>query len=126
MSSSDDFGDRMKALEAFETERRFLPGLPIYARLDGRSFSRFTSGFQKPFDTRMTETMTDTTKILVEQTNATIGYTQSDEISLVWIPTENGDTWFDRKIAKMTSVLAGMATAAFIKSMIQHFENTQE
>ena len=126
MSSNDDLGDRMKSLEAFETERRFLPGLPIYARIDGRGFSKFTKGMLRPFDPRMTETMIDTAKTIVEQTHATIGYTQSDELSFVWIPNENGDTWFDRKIAKMTSVLAGMATAAFIKAMMQRFDNASD
>lgn len=123
---TDDLGDRMKALEAFETERRFLPGLPIYCRIDGRGFSKFTRGMRRPFDVRMTDAMIDTAKTIVEQTHATIGYVQSDELSFVWIPNANGDIWFDRKIAKMTSVLAGMATAAFIKSIMQRFDNAQE
>ena len=123
---TDDLGDRMKALEEFETERRFLPTLPVYARIDGRGFSRFTKDMNRPFDNRMTDAMIDTAKTIVEQTHATIGYVQSDELSFVWIPNANGDIWFDRKIAKMTSVLAGMATAAFIKSMMQRFDNAQQ
>lgn len=117
----DDLGDRMKAYEAQETARRFLPGLPIYARIDGRGFSRFTRGMQRPYDARMSGAMVRATKELVEETHAAIGYVQSDEISLVWIPAENGQGWFDGKIMKMSSVLAGLASAAFIRSLFLEF-----
>jgi tRNA(His) guanylyltransferase len=121
---SDDLGDRMKQYEAQETERRFLPGLPIYARIDGRGFSKFTKGMERPYDPRMSAAMIDTTRVLVENTHATIGYVQSDEISLVWIPTANGHGWFDGKTMKMASVLAGLATAAFIRAILLEFGNT--
>ena len=50
----DDLGDRMKGLEAQETARRFIPGLPIYARIDGRGFSKFTRGIRKLRDSKET------------------------------------------------------------------------
>ena len=123
MTTNDALGDRMKAYEAQETARRFLPGLPIYARIDGRGFSKFTKGMQRPYDPRMSAAMVETTKVLVEETHATIGYVQSDEISLVWIPTENGHGWFDGKTMKMASVLAGLATAAFSQAILLEFSN---
>jgi hypothetical protein len=52
-SDSDELGDRMKAYEAAETGRVFDAMLPIYARMDGRSFSRFTRGMERPFDQRL-------------------------------------------------------------------------
>jgi tRNA(His) 5'-end guanylyltransferase len=67
-----------------------------------------------------------TTCALVEHTHATIGYVQSDEISLVWIPTENGHGWFDGKTMKMTSVLAGLATSAFIQGMFHRFDDADK
>ena len=115
---NDDFGDRMKEYEKKETARHHYVGAPIYARIDGRSFSKFTRGMRKPFDQQMTYTMIETTKYLVEKTNARIGYTQSDEISLVWLaegPRE--DIFFSGKIQKMVSVLASMATAKFNASI---------
>jgi tRNA(His) guanylyltransferase len=112
----DDLGDRMKYLEGFESSRKFLPGLPVYARIDGRGFSKFTKGMNRPYDLRMIAAMVSTTKTLVEKTQATIGYTQSDEISLVW---ENCDHWFDRRVMKMTSVLSGLATAAFTSAILK-------
>ncbi|KKL92895.1 hypothetical protein LCGC14_1880070, partial [marine sediment metagenome] len=107
---SDNFGDRMKMYEKAESGRRFMPLLPVYARLDGRSFSRFTKGFNRPYDKRMSEAMIDTTKYLVEETNALIGYSQSDEISLVWYSDSiDSQIFFDGKIQKMVSVLAALA-----------------
>lgn len=111
---SDDFGDRMKDYEAKETERRFIPLLPVYARLDGRCFSRFTRGLERPFDLKITRLMVDTTKFLVEETHARIGYTQSDEISLVWLQDRyDSEMLFGGKVQKMVSVLAGLASAKF-------------
>lgn len=108
-------GDRLKNYEAHETQRRFISMLPVYARIDGRSFSRFTAGFNRPYDLRITRAMVETTKYLTEQTQARIGYTQSDEISLVWLQSiHESELIFNGKIAKLTSVLAGMASAAFM------------
>ncbi len=105
----------MKEYEAFECSRRFLPMLPIYARLDGRGFSRFTHDFDRPYERRMSIAMVETAKALVEATHARIGYTQSDEISLVWLADDyNSEVFFASKIMKMTSVLAGLATASFM------------
>ena len=48
----------------------------------------------------------------MKETHATIGYVQSDEISLVWMaPDYESDIFFNGKIQKMTSVLASMAAA---------------
>lgn len=110
----DDFGDRMKRYEAAESERCFMPLLPIYARIDGRCFSAFTRGLDRPFDVRLTRAMVETTKFLVEETHARIGYTQSDEISLVWLQERyDSEAFFGGKIQKLTSILASLATAKF-------------
>lgn len=111
---NDSLGDRMKGYEAVETNRRFTPLLPIYARIDGRSFSKFTKGFSRPFDRKMSRCMIETTKYLVDKTGATVGYTQSDEISLVWLNNDpEKQMMFDGKVFKLTSVLAGIATVKF-------------
>lgn len=117
---SDEFGDRMKMYESFETKRSFLPMLPVYARIDGRGFSNFTRGMKRPYDTDMMAAMIQTTKHLVEHTHAKIGYTQSDEISLTWhAPEYESSIFFNGKVMKMTSVLAGLATAAFTKAVLE-------
>lgn len=118
----DDFGDRMKAFEKHETVRKFLPTLPIIARIDGRKFSKFTKPFKKPFkkpfDNRISDAMRSTTRQLVEHTNACIGYCQSDEITLIFHNSHiGGEIFFNGKIHKLTSVLASMATAYFIRAL---------
>lgn len=119
----DDLGDRMKAYEARETERRFLPMLPVYARIDGRNFSGFTRDFRRPFDEHMHRAMVQTTSLLVGKTHAKIGYTQSDEINLVWMGERyDGGIFFDGKVLKMASVLASLATAAFCREMSGHMD----
>lgn len=121
---ADEFGDRMKAYEAVETSRRLDPHLPIYARIDGRSFSRFTRGMERPFDMRMIEAMCETTAHLVHESHARIGYTQSDEISLVWLAeTPESDVFFSGKVQKMASVLASMAAAKFARVCPPGFEH---
>jgi hypothetical protein len=86
MSGSDktSLGDRMKWYEK-RYSHVVMPMIPVMARIDGRSFSKFTAGLARPYDERMSRLMIDTTKFLVEQTNARCGYTQSDEITLVWL-----------------------------------------
>jgi tRNA(His) guanylyltransferase len=120
---SDDLGDRMKAYEARETERRFLPMLPVYARIDGRSFSAFTRDFARPFDETMSRAMIQTTRVLIGKTHARIGYTQSDEINLVWLGERyDSSIFFEGKVLKMASVLAALATAAFCREMSGHID----
>lgn len=111
MSDKSKLGDYVKAFERRETERRFFLELPIYARLDGRCFSKFTAGMGRPYDERMSSIMRDVTAFLVDEASATVGYTQSDEISLAWVNA--AQVFFDGKVQKMASLLAAMATAKF-------------
>ncbi|MBO0766333.1 MAG: hypothetical protein J2P50_17325, partial [Hyphomicrobiaceae bacterium] len=83
-SHIDDHGDRIKVYEA-ASEFKLDVRLPIYARIDGRAFSRFTRGMQRPFDRNLSTAMIATAAGLIERTQARIGYTQSDEISLVFL-----------------------------------------
>ena len=111
---NDDFGDRMKIYEKMEAGRKFMPKLPVCVRIDGKTFSSWTKGLTRPYDKRLVDLMVDTTIYLVEQTNAIIGYTQSDEISLMFYSDDlKSQIFFDSKIQKIVSVLASMTTAYF-------------
>lgn len=115
---NDEYGERMKS---YEDIRRLDPHLPVYARIDGRGFSKFTRGMVKPFDSRMMNIMIKVTDYLVEKTNACIGHTQSDEISLIWLAREEkSDIFFSGKVQKMASVLASMTAAKFASLMDYH------
>lgn len=113
-SRFDALGDRMKEFEMIEAGRRLMPGLPIMVRLDGRSFHTFTKGMPRPFHEPMSRAMIETAKFLVEETHACFAYTQSDEITLAyWSNDPKSMVLFDGRVQKLTSVLAGLATAKF-------------
>ncbi len=113
---NDDLGDRMKEYESNESGRRFLPLLPVMARLDGKCFSSFTSDMARPYDNRMCAAMIETTKFLVKETGAVCGYTQSDEITLAWYsPDRRQPIYFDGRIQKMVSVLASTCSVVFYR-----------
>lgn len=121
-ASKNSLGDRMKMYEKLETSNKFTPCLPIYVRIDGRSFSKFTKNMFKPYDERMSRVMQEVTKFLVEETNASIGYTQSDEISLVFYQDNiQSSVFFDYKKQKMVSVIAGLTSAKFMKLAMENF-----
>lgn len=110
-------GDRMKLYESL-TDVRLTPGLPVLARMDGRAFHTFTRGLTRPFDERFHNCMVETTKILVKDTNALVGYTQSDEITLVWpeqVPDEDNRTeMFGGRVQKLASTLASQTAVVFL------------
>lgn len=116
-SDRDSLGDRMKSYEVPATARVAFKGQPIVARLDGKSFHSFTRGLQRPFDARLSDLMSRTMVALVDRFGAIVGYTQSDEITLVWYtPTDSATDYpFSGRFQKFDSVLASFAAAYFNK-----------
>ena len=111
------FDDLDRMMRVYETahDHCVMPGLFMVARLDGRSFTRLTKevhAFEAPFDERFRELMLGTVEHLMGETGFRFlyGYTESDEISLLFDPAENG---FGRKLRKLNSVLAGEASGKF-------------
>ena len=110
----DELGDRMKMYEQTEAGRKTMPLLPTMIRLDGKGFSRWTKGLSRPYDERLSDIMVKTTDHLVDTLNARVGYTQSDEITLVLYSDDyHSETIFSGKIQKLVSVSASIATAFF-------------
>lgn len=88
--------------------------LPTLARLDGRTFHSFCKHLDRPFDTEFCIIMQKVTDYLVEQTNALVGYTQSDEITLLWYTDDpKSQIFFGGKLYKMISILASMCSVRF-------------
>lgn len=111
---SDLFGDRMKAYENKFTSASVSIGQILCVRIDGKGFSKFTKGFKKPFDDRLSDAMISTMKSLVKETHAGIGYTSSDEITLIYTPGEKASEYmFGGKVSKINSILASMTTGYF-------------
>ncbi|MHC4457095.1 MAG: tRNA(His) guanylyltransferase Thg1 family protein [Planctomycetota bacterium] len=108
------FDELDKKMRVFETahDYRVIPGIYIVARMDGRTFTRLTKEvhkFEAPYDLRFRDIMVETVKHLMDcGFKILYGYTQSDEISLLFDPNDNT---FQRKKRKLNSVLAGEASA---------------
>ena len=119
MSHSDDFGDRMKQYEAPSTATRFFKGLPLIVRLDGRAFHTFTKGLGRPYDKRLSDLMVDTTIAMVDRFHATVGYCQSDEITLAWHLDVNSDNEypFKGRRQKIESLMAAYCSVVFNKKL---------
>ncbi len=110
------FDDLDLKMRHFETQHdRCVPaGIYMVARLDGRGFTKLTKEvhqFEAPFDRRFRDYMTETLRHLFScSINIVFGYTESDEISLLFHLDEAA---FSRKARKYNSVLAGEASAKF-------------
>jgi tRNA(His) 5'-end guanylyltransferase len=118
MSIQDSLGDRMKTYENV-TKTRLVGRMPVAIRLDGRSFHTWTRHFAKPFDDILIRSMQETMKYLCENIQGCVlGYTQSDEITLILVDYQNLETsaWFDNEVQKLISISASMATMAFNKA----------
>ncbi len=109
----DDLDTKMRCYEQ-SLDQCVLPDMYLVARLDGRSFSRLTKeicDFEAPFDVRFRDMMVETVKQLMDcGFRVVYGFTESDEISLLFHPCENT---FGRKTRKLNSILASTAGAAF-------------
>lgn len=112
-------GDRMKNNYENITRYYLTRRMPVIIRLDMKAGHTFTKGMKKPFDDIFVKTMQETMEYLCENIQGCVlGYTQSDEISLVLTDYAEltTDAWFGNNLQKMCSVSASMATLAFNKA----------
>lgn len=125
---NSDLAKRMKQYEAVP-KIRLMNREPVIIRIDGKAFHTFTRGFARPFDEVLIKTMQETTKYLCENIQGCVlGYTQSDEITLVLVDYKrfNSAGWFDYKVQKMCSIAASMATMAFNKLFVVNYNEWVE
>lgn len=122
--SSDQLGDRMKF---FENSSRYSIKLEIgealCLRFDGRSFSSFTKGFDKPFDEAILNSMIAATEAACQEIQgAFFAFTQSDEITVLCRPKINEDEEciFKGNIQKICSTFASTVSTIFNITMMQY------
>jgi tRNA(His) guanylyltransferase len=112
---ADDIGDRFKAYEGcwdFALPRR----MPLVIRVDGRGFHSLD--LLKPFDAAFFNAMAATAMALCKEIQgAVLAYFQSDEISIVARDDmqPNTEAWVGKRLSKVVSLSAGVATYAFNK-----------
>ncbi|MCR5610172.1 MAG: guanylyltransferase [Lachnospiraceae bacterium] len=109
----DDLDKKMRVYEK-SLDQVITPETYMIARLDGRGFTKLTKEvckYEAPFDIRFRDSMIKTVEYLMDCGFRVIyGFTESDEISLLFDLDENT---FGRKVRKYNSTLAGEASAVF-------------
>ena len=110
-------GDRMKEYER-TSDAKLVRRLPMIVRLDGKAFHSWTkkTGCVRPFDHTFIDMMAGLAQYLCENIGgAELAYGQSDEISILVRDDQNIDTdaWFDKRLQKVVSIVASMATYWF-------------
>ncbi|KAJ7761948.1 tRNAHis guanylyltransferase-domain-containing protein [Mycena maculata] len=109
-TTKEGLGERMKRYEAV-TDQVLPCNQPALIRVDGHGFSKFTNGFEKPFDVRIHDAMVQmATDLLAYFPDASLAYTQSDELTLVF---PSGCSAFNGRVGKLASLAAGYASVRF-------------
>lgn len=124
MAVRDNIGIRMKGYEQV-AKYGLIHRMPVAIRIDGKAFHTFTRGMKKPFDDILIKSMQDTMQYLCKNIQGCVlGYTQSDEITLILIDYKelNTSAWFDNEIQKICSISASMATMAFNRAFAKNVD----
>jgi tRNA(His) 5'-end guanylyltransferase len=119
-----DLDHHLKSLEQAAATPALGAGY-LYSRLDGRGFSRLTKSVQRPFDPGLHDSMVAAAHRLMVSFQATLAYVQSDEISLVWTPREETDSWiFAGRREKWLSLLASEGTVSLAMALMDRDSDT--
>lgn len=101
-------------LKKFEiySDTKIAPKNYIAIRSDGNAFHTLTKEMDllKPFDITMRDMMVNTTKKLMNRFGAFVGYTESDEISIV---IDRESDLFNRRVGKLEQISAGTCSSQF-------------
>lgn len=125
-------GDRIKKYE--NIYRQYLiPRMPVVVRVDGKTFSSYTKGFDKPFDHRIINAMVYAARKVAENIQGfQIAYIQSDEASFCFhdYTSLQSEGWFGYNLNKIVSISASLMTIYFNaymgKEMKKDFLETME
>jgi tRNA(His) guanylyltransferase len=114
---------RMKSYESAFSPT-LPPDSPIILRLDGHAFSKFTAPFHRPFDPRIHAAMLATCSDLLRHfPTATVAYTQSDEITLIF---PSGVQAFNERVQKLASLAASFCSVGFNWHLAAYLEKQPE
>lgn len=113
-------GDRQKQYETL-FDYQITDRDAVIIRLDGKNFSRFTDGFDKPFDDRLHIAFIETCKDLLKHFGGCRAiFTASDEISMLYTALASFDRCvrqnylpFSGRIQKLASIAASIASVRF-------------
>ncbi len=97
------------------------PTTPFFARLDGRRFKAISEkiGAKKTFDKRFAKCLVKSARAVYRGGfNPVLIYVASDELNVLFLYTSP----VRRRVEKINSVLAGIASSAFSLSLLKNFE----
>jgi tRNA(His) 5'-end guanylyltransferase len=126
--------DRMKYFEVLSRQIKVIdPEYPFLVRIDGNNFSSFTSELKKItgddiFSRQFRDTMFSTGCDLLCKFKPTTVYTHSDEITLIFPPTnlcKNGKKsqhFHGGKVYKILSLISASASSSFYKNLLKQFD----
>ncbi len=110
-------GDRMKGYEKTFSNKA-MRRTPLVIRVDGKAFHTLTKGCDKPFDSRIMNSMIESAlEVAKNMQGFKVGYVQSDEATFILTDYDTVDTdaWFGYKMQKIVSISAAMMSVAFNK-----------
>ncbi len=95
------------------------PGTPFFVRLDGRRFQAISEkiGVEKPFDEGFSKCLTAAAVAVFQGFQPALVYVASDEINVLFLYTAP----FRRRVEKIDSVLAGLASSMFSLNVLKIF-----
>lgn len=110
--------DRMKGYEQ-AARTTFPKRMPLIVRVDGKAFSKLTSGLKgpgDPFNRDFVDAMNKVAVVLCREIQgAQVAYVQSDECSVLVHGYKKFEStpWFDNQCQKIVSVAASIAASVF-------------
>ena len=118
-----DYDIRMKSFYEKRDVTYLTRRVPVIVRVDGKCFSSFCKRFQKPYDEFLNRSLNAVMyKLCSDIQGCKFAERHSDEISLLLTDYDSIDTdcYFDYKVQKICSVVAGVATAEFCRQLVKH------
>ena len=113
----DTLGTDMKQYEVV-CRQHLMPGMPYVLRLDGDSFHKVTEllNVERPFSDRFAAAMIHTANCVMKYlAGAVCAYVQSDEISIIVLPSPTGaHEHLAGRTDKLNSLAASLATVEFL------------
>lgn len=121
----DEFVERMKRYDRVANSQKLIPGLPLYARVDGRRFTTFAKDMGYPYvelkdkcGFELSNAMMVASERLCREFCCDLVETHSDEISLGWTEMEKAP--FDGEYFKLVSNIASYASVVFFNSISRY------
>lgn len=115
-------------MKAYEHETVIDTANAFLVRLDGKTFSSFTTKFRKPFDVRFTRAMTKTAVSLLQFFGSSAAFVCSDEITLVHPPIYGSmlNHPHSGRKNKIATLAAGKCSTLFLLAIMDEVRDDPE